>query len=238
MYCSSCGALLPEKAAFCPSCGARAGGGGCVPLVCPVCGGNRLKRLRTGEYRCEHCGSVLLTERRESAENDAGRDARLDAIFAEAAGYEEKDDFRAELRVLARGLDVAPDSCTLMLKLGRAYWRLGYTQKAQEYYRRAQELNPDDPVVYINLGSLYLTGGLYAEARPQYEKGLALIEADPLSATPGDAAVAYGNYALCLGRLGDPEGAERTLRIAKEKGYRPESIDYVCRTLGLDRSKI
>lgn len=238
MFCLSCGARLPEKAAFCPSCGAKVGGGGCVPLVCRVCGGNRLKRLRTGEYQCEHCGSVLLTERQESAGSEAERDARLDAILAEAAGYEEKSDWREELRVLSRGLDVAPDSCTLMLKLGRAYWRLGYTQKAQAYYRRAEELDPDDPIVYVNLGSLYLTGGLYDEARPQYEKGLALIEADPLSATQGDAAVAYGNYALCLGRLGDLEGAERNLRIAKEKGYRVQSVDYVCRTLGLDKSKI
>ena len=69
----------------------------------------------------------------------------------------------------------------------------------------------------------------------QYEKAVAIIVSDPLSASAEDTAVTYGNYAYCLGKLGDRKNAKKYLSIAKEKGYSKDSIDTICRDLHLFR---
>ena len=84
------------------------------------------------------------------------------------------------------------------------------------------------------MGNICLTQGQYADAKLLYEKGLAIIEADPLSATGNDIAVAYGNYGNCLGRMGDLKGAKKYLSIAKKRGYNRDSLANVCRMLGLN----
>ena len=238
MFCISCGAALPEGAAFCPACGTRVAGtaarpGAPVPAVCALCGGS-LKRVGKGAYRCEYCGSSFFAEGYEASASEDERDARLIALLDEAAGYERQNDYRTALQVLVKGLDFAPDSCTLMLRLGRACWKLGYDLKAQGYYRRAEALNPDDPIVYVNQGTLYSGREEYTRAKPLYEKSIALIEADPFSASPDDIAITYANYALCIGMLGDREGAMRCLTLASEKGYRKESVRQICSRLQLD----
>ena len=88
---------------------------------------------------------------------------------------------------------------------------------------------------YTNIGSAYFKLGHYAEANAQYEKAVAIIASDPMSACAEDIAVAYGNYAYCLGKLGDMKNAKKYLSIAKEKGYSKDSIDTICRELHLFR---
>ena len=243
MFCISCGAPLPEKAAFCPACGAKQADPApaekrLTPAVCTNCGSSMLKRVRRGEYRCEHCGSWFRTEEQEAAGREEEREARLAAVFVEAEAYMAKEAYHDELRVLTGGLDIAPDSSDLMLRLGRVHQKLGHPKKAMEYYREAEALNPDDPIVYVNYGSLCLSQGQFADARSQFEKGLEIIEADPLSASKGDICVAYGNYAWCIGKLGDIPGAKKYLALAKDMGYRKESIDFLCRQLHLNPRKI
>ncbi len=104
-----------------------------------------------------------------------------------------------------------------------------------EYYRIAEDLYPNDPSVYNNIGSNYFKSGHYAQAKEQYEKAVAIIVSDPLSASAEDTAVTYGNYAYCLGKLGDRKNAKKYLSIAKEKGYSKDSIDTICRDLHLFR---
>ena len=41
----------------------------------------------------------------------------------------------------------------------------GFIPKALEFYRKAEDLDPGDPVIYVNLGSLYLTQGQAAEVQ-------------------------------------------------------------------------
>ena len=254
MFCIYCGTRLPEKSVFCPSCGAKvtweisAEKGAAekdrppvktgIPTACASCGSHRLKRIRKGEYLCEHCGSKFFVEEQIRIKSREEIDASLLALFMEADEYGGKDDYQAAFQTLAKGLEIAPDNGMLMLKLGRACRELGYAQKALEYYQKAEALNPDDPVIYVNVGTVYMDRGQPEKARPLYEKGLAMMEADPLSASAGEIAVTYGNYALCIGKLGDTEGAKKYLAIAKEKGYSRESINTICRTLHLNPDRI
>ena len=242
MFCIYCGTRIPEDAAFCPACGSKVAvikvaekkppsGSGMHAVMCASCGSSNLKRVGKGEYLCEHCGSRFFTEEADGGMSPEEKKAKLMALFAEAERFAEKDDYGAELGVLSKGLELAPDDVTLLLKLGRACRNLGFQQEAMEYYRKAEQVNPDDPVIYVNQGTAYLMQDMPAEAKPLLEKALAMMDADPMSATKGDIAVTYGNYALCIGKLGDLAGARKYLRIAKEKGHRQQSIDYICRKL-------
>ena len=241
MYCMFCGTLLPDKALFCPACGAKLTGetkreeSELRPVRCTSCGSGELKKVRAGEYRCTHCGTLFYTDGRRPGEEDEARDVKVAVLLSEAQAHAEKGDYQNELRTLAKAMELDPENDTVLLRLGRAYWRLGSVDKTLEYFRRAEELYPGDPVVYVNIGSAFLKLGQYAEAKEQYERGIAIIEADPRSACAEDTAIAYGNYALCVGRLGDKKSAKKYLSLAKEKGYSRESIDTICRQLHLNR---
>ena len=235
MFCIQCGSALPEGAAFCPACGAKTGvSEGAAPDACSACGSRSLRKIRKGTYLCEYCGSRFFADGQDTADGEEEAEVELLALFALASEYEQKDDIAGELRILLKGLDLAPENPTLLLKLGRAYWRFGQNRKALEYFRQAERLDPNNPVVSINMGNICLTQGQYADAKLLYEKGLAIIEADPLSATGNDIAVAYGNYGNCLGRMGDLKGAKKYLSIAKKRGYNRDSLANVCRMLGLN----
>ena len=244
MYCISCGAPVPENAAFCPACGAKvertqaaekakASGKDLHALTCSFCGSGNLKRIRKGEYLCEHCGSRFFADDQDAALSPEEAQAKLLALFAEAESCADKNDYQSELRILSKGLELNPDDPTLLLRLGRSCQRNGLVQEAMDYYRRAEAVSPDDPIVYVNQGTLYLRQGLPKEAKPLFEKALGMIEADPMSASSGDIAVTYGNYAWCIGKLGDLRGAKKYLVIAKKKGYSKDSVSYVCRDLGI-----
>ena len=241
MFCISCGSSLPDNALFCPACGAKVAGEAkpeaphLHSLRCTSCGSTNLKKIRTGEYRCEHCGTVFCTDGQIPGEDREAQDANVAVLLSEAQAYADKGDYQNELRILAKAMELAPEDNTVLLRLGRAYWRLGSHEKAMEYYRIAEELYPGDPIVYVNIGSSFLKLGHYAEAKVQYETGIAIIEADPMSACADDIAVTYGNYALCIGKLGDRKGAKKYLSIAKEKGYDQKSFDIVCKELHLNR---
>ena len=241
MFCMSCGAALPDDAAFCPRCGAKlAGTEGPEKVLlhsmrCTACGSGNLKKMRVGEYRCEHCGTLFHTDEKSPCEDPESTDAKVAILLSEAAAYAEKKDYHNELQTLARAMELAPENDTVLLRLGRAYWRLGSFEKAMEYYRTAEELYPDDPAVYINIGSVFFKSGHCEEAKTQYEKAIAIIESNPMSACGEDIGIAYGNYAYCLGKLGDKKNAKKYLSIAKEKGYSKESINKICEDLHLFR---
>ena len=206
-------------------------------LTCASCGSNVLKKIKKGEYVCEYCGSRYLFDDDKSIDDEQTQ-SDLMSIFAEAEAYRAKGELEKELQALVKGLDIAPDNCTLMLKLGRTYRMMGEPKKAYEYYRKAEELDPDDPVVYNNLGSLYLTQERYEEAKPYMDKCLKMIEEDPLSADIDEIAVIYNNYALSIGKAGDLDSARKYLKMAKDKGCAERHLSYVCDKLKIDKRKI
>ena len=241
MFCISCGSSLPDNALFCPVCGTKVAAESkseepyLHSMKCTSCGSSNLKKTHTGKYRCEHCGTTFYADGQSPGEHKEAQDANVAVFLSEAQAYAEKRDYRNELQLLAKAMDLAPENNTVLLRLGRAYSRLGLPEKALEYYKKAEELYPDDPVVYVNIGTAYYNLGHYAEAKAQYEKGIAIIESDSMSACADDIAVAYGSYALCIGKLGDKKNAKIYLSIAKKKGYSQESIDTVCKQLHLNR---
>ncbi len=241
MFCINCGKPLPDNALFCPACGAKvtreaeSGEPHLHAMRCTSCGSSDLKKTGRGEYVCQHCGTKFYTDEQKSGEDD---EAKTAVLLSEAQEYAEKKDYLNELRTLIKAVELTPENNTVLLRLGRAYWRLNLPVKALEYYRRAEELYPDDPIVYTNIGSAFLKMGHNAEAKEQYEKAIAIIESDHMSATADDIAITYGNYALCIGRLGDRKGAKEYLSVAKGKGYSRESIATICRELHLNRFTI
>lgn len=240
MFCNKCGALLSDDDIYCPKCGNKVSvqEKEVRTLVCESCGSTNFKMIRKGEYVCKHCGSTCFVGQDETDEDVPDADARLLAIFQKAAEYEDKNKYEKELEELSKGLEIAPDNCALLNKLGRVYWRLGMYEWSRDYLDKAKRLYPDDPIAYNNTALLYLSSNMYNEAKPYFEKSIALVEADPLSACKNDRAVIYGNYALCIGLLGDLEQARKYLGIAKEKGYRSGSIKNVCKRLKIDPSSI
>ena len=239
MFCIFCGAVLPDNAAFCPGCGAKVTGEGNLekshlhPMKCTSCGSSDLRNVYKGKYRCEHCGTILYTDEQNTSEDQEAVAAQVAVLLSEAVTFAEIKDYQNELRTLIKTMNLAPEDNTVLLRLGRAYWRLGSLEKAMEYYRIAEDLYPNDPSVYNNIGSTYFKSGHYAQAKEQYEKAVTIIVSDPMSACAEDVAITYGNYAYCLGKLGDMKNAKKYLSVAKEKGYSKDSIDTICRELHL-----
>ena len=241
MFCMSCGAVLPDNVAFCPDCGAKVTGEGnseksyLHSVKCTTCGGSDVRKVYKGKYRCEHCGAIFYTDEQKNDEDQEAVAAQVAVLLSEAAAFADKKDYKNELQTLIKAMNLAPEDNSVLLRLGRAYWRLGSLEKAMEYYRIAEDLYPNDPAVYNNIGTNYFKSGHYAQAKEQYEKAVAIIAADPMSACAEDVAITYGNYAYCLGKLGDMKNAKKYLSIAKEKGYSKDSIDTICRDLHLFR---
>ena len=149
MFCIYCGTRIPDDAVFCPVCGAKAAvikagekkkPAEMLAVVCASCGSGQLKRIGRGEYLCEHCGSRFFAQEPENFTDSEKEKAELLALFAEAEKHADKGDYRAELIALSKGLKLAPEDGTLLLKLGRACMRLGFIQEAMEYYRKAEEV--------------------------------------------------------------------------------------------------
>ena len=171
------------------------------------------------------------SEQKPAPAADPAKDAKLMAIFTRAAELAEKEDYTQELQVLAEGLQVDPENCSLHVKLGRCYRRLNMPQKALECYERAKSINPGDPTIYMNIGAVYLTSDQVKKAKPFYEQGLNMAEENPLSLSPGDRATMYANYGRCIGMLGDLEGAKRMLFKARRMGYDEKYLKAHCDAL-------
>ena len=244
MFCIYCGTRLPENAVFCPACGSKVSsvkvaekkipsGSGMRANVCAACGSSDLKRIAKGEYLCGHCGTRFFTEEPDSVMSLEEKKAKLLVLFAEANRHAANGDHQAELSTLSKGLELLPDDCTLLLKLGRACSKLKLVQETMDYYKRAEQVNPSDPVIYVNQAVEYLKQDMAKEAKPLMDKALAMADADPMSMAAADLAVTYSNYALCIGKLGDISGARKYLKMAKQKGCNDDTVSYVCRTLNI-----
>lgn len=233
MFCEHCGNQISDTAKFCPHCGAKVAApipsqGSSQPpsmsgqrlVACTACGSHELRQLSHGVYLCEYCGSRFLVDDDKTITDAEVVDAQVLAAYLKANDYSDKEDYTNELQTLVAVLPLAPNNTVLRNKIGRAYRRLGLNDKALEQYNKAMELDPDNPSSYANIGILNLILDNCSEAKTYLEKALGMIEKNPDSATPGDKATFWGNYAYCVGKMGDKTRAYQLLDKAEKMGYK------------------
>lgn len=90
------------------------------------------------------------------------------------------------------------------------YERLGENDLADKNYRRAYDLQPDDPLILNNYGQFLCRSGRLDDADRMFRKALQ----DPLYRNP---AVVLTNAGLCAEKRPDPDLAEKYFRQALDK---------------------
>lgn len=117
---------------------------------------------------------------------------------ARGSGGADGQSLQRAIQLYQRALSLAPSRYPLRLNLGAALHLSGDLPRAQAEYEAAQARAPEDGVLAMNLGSLYLqrgrsaaTGerrGWYERSRAQWERATALL--------PGSAAARLGLAAV------------------------------------------
>jgi len=110
--------------------------------------------------------------------------------------------------------------------LGAMYHREGLLEKAEEKYKQALSINPNEIEVHSNLGLIYLEKGLYKEAEEEFKKELML--------NPTYAGVYY-NYGLLCFRTGRLKEAKWFLQKALQ--LNPEIQDILSESLSAQTSQ-
>src|SRR5258708_31587373 len=92
-------------------------------------------------------------------------------------------DYQGARRAFSKMFGVLPDSAAGYLFTARMLLRQDFDPVAEEYAKKAVELDPKLPLAHSLLGEIYLFKSRIPEATEQFQKELEL--------NPGDAAVYY-----------------------------------------------
>lgn len=129
--------------------------------------------------------------------------ANVDASYILGVCYLQTKDYPNARKAFARMFGVPADSAAAYLFAARMLLRQDFAPVAEEYAKKAAELDPKLPRVHMLLGELYLYKSRIPEAVEQFQKELEL--------NPGEAAVYY-KLADAYSRLQKYEEAERLLQ--------------------------
>ncbi len=129
--------------------------------------------------------------------------ANVDAAYILGVCYMQTKDYPSARKAFAKMFDVPPDSAASYLFTARMLLRQDFGPVAEEYAKKAVELDPKLPLAHSLLGELYLYKSRLPEAVEQFQKELEL--------NPGEAAVYY-KLADAYSRLQKYEDAERLLQ--------------------------
>jgi tetratricopeptide (TPR) repeat protein len=129
--------------------------------------------------------------------------ANVDAAYILGICYLQTKDYANARKAFARMFAVPADSAAGYLVTSRMLLRQDFTPVAEEYAKKAAELDPKMPRVHLLLGELYLYKSRLPEAVEQFQKELEL--------NPGDAAVYY-KLADAFSRQQKYEDAEKLLQ--------------------------
>jgi predicted Zn-dependent protease len=113
-----------------------------------------------------------------------------------------KERGRASAAVLEyrRALSEAGDSVPILIRLSSALIDTGHNQEALAVLRHSQELSPDHPTPYTQMGQIYLKLKDFKQARGAFEESLQI--------NPFNPEVHLGLAQACE-MLGDPAGAAK-----------------------------
>jgi len=109
--------------------------------------------------------------------------ANVDAAYILGVCYIQTKDYPNSRKAFAKMFAVPPDSAASYLFTARMMLRFDFDVVAEEYAKRAVELDPKLPLAHSLLGEIYLYKSHIPEATEQFQKELQL--------NPGDAAVYY-----------------------------------------------
>ena len=129
--------------------------------------------------------------------------ANVDAAYILGVCYMQTKDYPSARKAFAKMFAVAADSAASYLFTARMLLRQDFGPVAEEYAKKAVELDPKLPLAHSLLGELYLYKSRLPEAIEQFQKELEL--------NPGEAAVYY-RLADAYSRLQKYEEAERLLQ--------------------------
>jgi tetratricopeptide (TPR) repeat protein len=129
--------------------------------------------------------------------------ANVDAAYILGVCYMQTKDYPSARKAFAKMFDVPTDSAAGYLFTARMLLRQDFAPIAEEYAKKAVELDPKLPRVHMLLGELYIYKSRIPEAIEQFQKELEL--------NPGEAAVYY-KLADAYSRSQKYEEAERLLQ--------------------------
>ena len=135
--------------------------------------------------------------------------------YMEAGKHMQANRFADELQILNKALRISPNNASTLIKIGRCYRNIGLLDNAIESYKKAIEIDPSFGVAYTNLGLAYFQNEQWLDAIAQYKIGLSLYDVKT-----DEYWMAYANYAIVIGKLGDLERAERMIAEAEQYGYK------------------
>jgi tetratricopeptide (TPR) repeat protein len=129
--------------------------------------------------------------------------ANVDASYILGICYMQTKDYASSRKAFAKMFGVPPDSAASYLFTARMMLRFDFDVVAEEYAKKAVELDPKLPLAHSLLGEIYLFKSRIPEATEQFQKELEL--------NPGDAAVYY-KLADAYSRVQKYEEAEKLLQ--------------------------
>ena len=129
--------------------------------------------------------------------------ANVDASYILGVAYIQTKDYASARRAFAKMFQVPPDSAAAYLFTARLLLRLDFAPVAEEYGKKAIELDAKLPLAHQVLGELYLYENKLAEASAQFEQEIAI--------NPGNAA-AYYKLADAYSRAQKFDEAEKLLQ--------------------------
>ena len=129
--------------------------------------------------------------------------ANVDASYILGICYIQTKDYPSARNSFAKMFAVPPDSAASYLFTARMLLRQDFAPIAEEYAKKAVELDPKLPLAHSLLGDIYLFKSRIPEATEQFQKELEL--------NPGDAAVYY-KLADAYTRAQKYEDAEKLLQ--------------------------
>ncbi len=148
------------------------------------------------------------TEIQPATQNEETQTQKLARVHTQlAAGYYARNQQNVALEELNEALKVDPKYAPAHNVLGLIYMELKEDAKAEQSFRKAIELAPQDPEIRNNFGWYLCTKGQTRLAIEQFT----LAARHPLYRTP---EVALVNAGQCSARIGEINDAERYFRQA------------------------
>ena len=131
----------------------------------------------TAEARTTHPGSLQGFPEYKMSPSRIQNNPRayqpiIEALLAEDLNQE-------ALALLQTGISEQQESANLLMLQGEVYKGLGQFDTALESYRKALELEPQNPQPYLKAGDLLLSAGQYSNAIQEYKKALKAGFIDP-----------------------------------------------------------